>query len=399
MDAIETMAAGHLAAYIYNCSVASSYTSNNSYGVSTTKSNLHNAVSASGEANSVSFYIGHGGTQEWNSPNFPWPLEKHWVIQMNNGELACDIDDAYAYSGGRKNRFVFLWSCHQGEVIGGHHGSSGYAYGMPYCWQRDTTMSTDGYASPDGKCYCFIGFNGTGPALTYDGFGFDAGYWFAGYFYRRAMQSGYSVNSTLDYAARQTWGVGFSFANCVYRTGFMIGNDAGKMGVYGDGGLMIGSAGYELPPVPPPPIPGGCPTLSVWNGANYVNYGVIDIHDPSGNDVVRDVSVISEDVGLDRHRATFRLTEGWEGLSFSESVVDCVRLYAFDSHGRSHKCPLVSAEHSTLGNVLPILLRSDDRRAQMTLFETVDLTFVVPCKNVRSFTFEIEGCNEEKGIT
>jgi hypothetical protein len=35
----------------------------------------------------------------------------------------------------------------------------------------------------------------------------------------------------------------------------------------------------------------------------------------------------------------------------------------------------------------------------MTLFETVDLTFVVPCKNVQSFTFEIEGCNEEKGIT
>jgi len=42
-----------------------------------------------------------------------------------------------------------------------------------------------------------------------------------------------------------------------------------------------------------PPTSGGggnipCPTLFVWNGENYVDYGVIDIHNPNGEDVIRE---------------------------------------------------------------------------------------------------------------
>jgi hypothetical protein len=139
-----------------------------------------------------------------------------------------------------------------------------------------------------------------------------------------------------------------------------------------------------------------CPTLFVWDGNDYVDYGVIDIHNPSGEDVVREVPVQSEDVSISNYKAKFRLREGWEGLSYSESVIDQVKLYAIGNDGNRHLCPLISAEHSRLGNVLPQLLLSDDYRAQMLLLETVDLTFVVPWQNIQGFTFAIEGCNKWK---
>jgi hypothetical protein len=136
-----------------------------------------------------------------------------------------------------------------------------------------------------------------------------------------------------------------------------------------------------------------CPTLFVWDGNDYVDYGVIDIHDPSGEDMVREVPVQSEDVDISNYKARFRLREGWEGLNFSESVIDQVKLYAVDNDGNRYLCPLISATHSNLGNVLPQLRKSDDVKAQMLLLETIDLTFIMPYQNVQGFTFIIEGCN------
>jgi hypothetical protein len=136
-----------------------------------------------------------------------------------------------------------------------------------------------------------------------------------------------------------------------------------------------------------------CPTLFTWNGTGYVDYGVIDIHNPSGEDVVREVPIQMGDVGLNDHKATLRLREGYEGLTFSESVIDQVKLYAIGDNGKRYLCPLIDAEHSTLGNVMPQLLLSDDVKTQMLLLETIDLTFIVPCENVQSYTFVIEGCN------
>jgi hypothetical protein len=124
-----------------------------------------------------------------------------------------------------------------------------------------------------------------------------------------------------------------------------------------------------------------------------VDYGGVDIHDPSGGDVVREVAVQTEDVGINKHKATLRLREGWEGLNFSESLIDQVKLYVVDDEGERHLCPLISAEHSALGNVLPKLLLSDDVKAQTLLLETIDLTFVVPNQNVQGYTFLIEGNN------
>jgi hypothetical protein len=137
----------------------------------------------------------------------------------------------------------------------------------------------------------------------------------------------------------------------------------------------------------------GCPTLFVWNGSNYVDYGVIDIHNPTGEDVTREVLVKAEDVGISNRKVKFRLREGWEGLNFSESVIDQVKLYAVDIQGNRYLCPLIKATHSIEGNVLSQLLQSDDYKVQILLLETIDLTFIVPYQNVQGFTFTIEGCN------
>jgi hypothetical protein len=141
-----------------------------------------------------------------------------------------------------------------------------------------------------------------------------------------------------------------------------------------------------------------CPDLLVWNGSAYLPYGIINIHNPSGEDVVRQVSVSKQDVHIENYTARLMLVEGWVGLNFSESMIDQVRLYAVDCFGNRYLCPLVSAVHSGEGNVLLPLLFSDDWKAQILLHERIDLTFLTPYPTwlVRGYTFEIEGCNRFK---
>ena len=135
-----------------------------------------------------------------------------------------------------------------------------------------------------------------------------------------------------------------------------------------------------------------CPTLLVWNGTGYIDYGVIEIHNPSGEDVVREVSIAKQDLAVEDSKAKLRLQEGWEGLEFSESVIDQVELYVINEDGKQKRCPLLSAEHSRLGDVQEYIVASDDVKAQILLLETIDLTFKVP-GDVQGFTFVIEGCN------
>ncbi len=135
-----------------------------------------------------------------------------------------------------------------------------------------------------------------------------------------------------------------------------------------------------------------CPTLYAWNGNDYVDYGVIDIHNPSGEDVIREVSIAKQDLAVEDRKAKLRLQEGWEGLNFSESVIDHVKLYAINEDGKLKLCPLTSAVHSRLGDVHEYLVASDDVKAQIFLLETIDLTFKVR-EDSQGFVFVIEGCN------
>jgi hypothetical protein len=141
----------------------------------------------------------------------------------------------------------------------------------------------------------------------------------------------------------------------------------------------------------------GCPTLLVWKGSDYVDYGVIDIHDVE-NDVVREVHVQAEDVSVSGHKVKFTLREGWEGLNYSHSLIDQVKLYAVDSEGNRYLCPLIKAKHSEQSKVLFKLLFSDDYRTDTYLMDTIDLTFIVPypTETIENFTFIIEGHNPLK---
>ena len=142
---------------------------------------------------------------------------------------------------------------------------------------------------------------------------------------------------------------------------------------------------------------GGCPTLFVWNGSDYVDYGVINIHDVE-NDVIREVPVQAEDVGVAGYKVKFKLREGWEGLNYSHSLIDQVKLYAVDSEGNHYLCPLIKAEHSEQGKVWLNLLFSDDYRTDTYLMDTIDLTFIMPypAETIENFTFIIEGHNPLK---
>jgi hypothetical protein len=141
---------------------------------------------------------------------------------------------------------------------------------------------------------------------------------------------------------------------------------------------------------------GGCPTLLVWNSSGYNDFGVINIHNPDGDyDVVKEVPLPSDSVGITNYVAKIRLREGWEGLNYSHSAFDQVKLYAVVG-GTRYLCPLFYANHSTLGNVLLPLMFSDDWKVDAYLMETVDLKFLVPYQNVQEYVFVIEGINHFK---
>jgi hypothetical protein len=118
------------------------------------------------------------------------------------------------------------------------------ARGMPLAWLHTTSLSSDGYGSTDTSGQAFIGFDGVGPFLTYDGLGAtDAGYCFLYAFYFFSLDQGYyySINAALDFAANAVWGT--SFGNCILHTGYWIGSwpfsEWGRLIVYGQGSLHI----------------------------------------------------------------------------------------------------------------------------------------------------------------
>jgi hypothetical protein len=138
--------------------------------------------------------------------------------------------------------------------------------------------------------------------------------------------------------------------------------------------------------------PGGCPKLFVWDGTTYSDFGVIDIHNPAGEDVIKEVSIPTESVGISNYQACLRLIEGWEGLHYSHSEIDQVKLYAVID-GNRFLCPLIYAHHNASGNVLLQLWFSDDWKVDAYLLETIDFKFLVPYQNIQGYVFVIEGCD------
>jgi len=372
----------NIANMITSYSSIAGYSAYNWYGAQTTQNNIYSAAYGNGHIYSITFYIGHGGWNWlWNWAGWIWYCEQQWFITDDGGGCVYD-KDIFQYSGCMNCRFVLLWSCNQGDTIGGTHWS-GTPFGMPYAWLHTTSLSGDGYVSPDNGGRAFAGFQEKAPFLTYDGLGAtDAGYYFLQYFYYAAIYRGYyySIKSALDYAAQLVWST--NFGNCVLYTGFSINGSSGKMIVYGDGNMHIsdyaGGGG------------GGCPLLYVYNGEEYFYEGLLDIHNPYGVDVVRNHTLIATPEPIN-NAYLIRLVEH----PLTHSYIDQVKLFAILGDGKVIELPLISAIHSRYGNVLRELLFSDDIKVDTNANEAINLKFhaLPPVYKITSFLFEIEGNN------
>lgn len=135
-----------------------------------------------------------------------------------------------------------------------------------------------------------------------------------------------------------------------------------------------------------------CPMLFVWNGSEYVEEGVLNIHAREDVVVSHTLTVTPEPEG---RKYLLRLTE--LDLPNSHSYIDQVRLFVVDKLGNSKELQLIGAVHSEDGNVLPQLLLSDDARTDILPCQTIDLKFLAPIwqSEVEQFTFVIEGYNRK----
>ena len=142
---------------------------------------------------------------------------------------------------------------------------------------------------------------------------------------------------------------------------------------------------------------GGCPFLQVWDGSDYAEEGLLDIHNAEGVDVTYEhtLTTVPETVN---GAYKFRLIEHPQTISH----IDQVQLRAILEDGTVKELPLRQAWHSEDGNVLNLLLKSDDRRVEEKgadhndgTSQSIDLEFTALGPNAKAvaFVFMIEGNN------
>jgi hypothetical protein len=130
-----------------------------------------------------------------------------------------------------------------------------------------------------------------------------------------------------------------------------------------------------------------CPTLFGWNGSEYVEEGVLDIHGDSDVTFLQGI----EQTLVPEHRL-YKLS--LRELDEFTSHIDYVKLYAVDNNVKKYKCHLVQAVHNELGHVEGLLLLDDGSRVDLNPLQTIDLKFTAPNTNeIAYFIFEINGYN------
>jgi len=141
-----------------------------------------------------------------------------------------------------------------------------------------------------------------------------------------------------------------------------------------------------------------CPILFVWNGTDYDEEGLLNIHDPDGIDIVYNHTLITEPAWT-KGKYQLRLVEHQK----THSYIDQVKLYAMLEDGTEIELPLTYAWHSEHGNVLPQLLFSDEWKTDTLgadlnngTSQSIDLKFPALPPNLQavSFIFQIEGNNK-----
>ncbi|MGB9694232.1 MAG: hypothetical protein ACPLYF_05250 [Fervidobacterium sp.] len=141
---------------------------------------------------------------------------------------------------------------------------------------------------------------------------------------------------------------------------------------------------------------GGCPILYVFDGEEYVEEGLLNIHNPNGTDVTAFHTLRTRPQTV-HNTLMLRLVEHPQ----THSYIDQVKLYAELENGQLIELKLVSATHSEYGNVLPQLLFSDDWKTDALgadlnngISQSIDLKFLLPKDiNAVGFVFQIEGNN------
>jgi len=142
---------------------------------------------------------------------------------------------------------------------------------------------------------------------------------------------------------------------------------------------------------------GGCPFLQVWDGSDYVDEGLLDIHNAEGVDVTYEHALTNVPEPLDG-TYVFRLTEHPQTIS----DIDQVQLHAILEDGTIEELRLKRAWHSEDDNVRNLLLKSDDRRVEEKgadhnggTSQSIDLEFKALGPNTKAvaFIFTIEGNN------
>lgn len=139
---------------------------------------------------------------------------------------------------------------------------------------------------------------------------------------------------------------------------------------------------------------GGCPILSVYDGEHYIEEGLLDIH--AYEDVITTHILTTTPQSVDG-KYLLRLKEHDKTISH----IDQVRLLATLENGKKVLLPLLSATHSTNGDITSALLLNDDIRVNTYgadhnggESESIYLEFLVPKQyEIQDFTFLIEGYN------
>lgn len=141
---------------------------------------------------------------------------------------------------------------------------------------------------------------------------------------------------------------------------------------------------------------GGCPILFSFDGEEYIQEGLLDIHDPEGEDIIawRYLNTIPERVN---NMFLLKLIEYPSTISH----IDQVHLFGILPNGRCLPLLLISATHSELGQVKHILWFNDNNKVDLygaehteNDSEFINLKFFAPKRLVFiEFIFLIEGIN------
>jgi hypothetical protein len=213
IDITELGVATAFSATLYGwCSSAGYSPVYNWYGSSTTIGNIYDAANDHGTTNSLVFYIGHGDNGTKSGAGY--------AISDDTGYWATATSILSNSSDGH-NKFANIWSCYQGNPTST----------MINAWLHTTPSAYCGQA--------FISWEGPAPYLSDNIAGTVwTGNWFLREFYDRALNSHYDLQSSLDYAAQQIWGVNFN------NSPFGNGSIGRTLRLYGQGSLHIGNITY-----------------------------------------------------------------------------------------------------------------------------------------------------------